>query len=111
MCALSARDQLTSALSPAISALKALKGLEIVPYLIDRLVLMTSPQHALAAFDKASFIDTLGHDQVCLGEASAISSFLAQVASEYHKSLRTRTRVGNVEGACKKYGYQVCAPD
>jgi DNA-binding transcriptional LysR family regulator len=77
------------------------EGLEVLPYRIDRLVVVTSPKHPLGKFDKVNFFNTLEYDQVCLSEASAISSFLSQVASEHNKALLTRIRVGNFEAACR----------
>ena len=77
------------------------EGLEVIPYRDDRLVVVTSPDHELAALDEVDYLQTLKYDQVCLQEGSAISSFLSQVASEQHRAQRTRIRVSNFEAACR----------
>ena len=48
------------------------EGLEILPYVEDRLVLVTSNSHALAERDEIEFVEALGHDFVGMVEASAI---------------------------------------
>ncbi len=79
------------------------EGLEVIPYRDDRLVVVTSPDHELSTLDEVDFLKTLKYDQVCLQEGSAISNFLGQVASEHHRTQRTRIRirVGNFEAACR----------
>ena len=77
------------------------EGLEVIPYRDDRLVVVTSPDHELAALHEVDYLRTLKYDQVCLQEGSAISTFLGQVASEHNRAQRTRIRVGNFEAACR----------
>ncbi len=77
------------------------EDLEVIPYRDDRLVVVTSPDHELNDAGEIDYVRTLKYDQVCLHEGSAISTFLAQVANESHRTLRTRIRVGNFEAACR----------
>ena len=77
------------------------ENLEIVPYRIDRLVLVCSPQHILAKFKDLNFEDTLSFQHVCLSEISALNTFLSNIANDFNKPLLTRIRVGNFESACR----------
>ena len=77
------------------------EGLEILPYVEDRLVLVTSNSHALAERDEIEFVEALGHDFVGMVEASAIHGFLAQAANDLHRSIKIRIQVGNFETACR----------
>ena len=77
------------------------EGREILPYVEDRLVLVTSNSHALAERDEIEFVEALGHDFVGMVEASAIHGFLAQAANDLHRSIKIRIQVGNFETACR----------
>ena len=77
------------------------EGLEILPYVEDRLVLVTSNSHALAERNEIEFVEALGHDFVGMVEASAIHGFLAQAANDLHRSIKIRIQVGNFETACR----------
>jgi DNA-binding transcriptional LysR family regulator len=77
------------------------EGLEILPYVEDRLVLVTSNSHALAERGEIEFVEALGHDFVGMVEASAIHGFLAQAANDLHRSIKIRIQVGNFETACR----------
>ena len=77
------------------------ENLEVIPYRMDRLVLVLPKGHALADFETVGFAQTLEHDHVGLSEASAIHSFLRQVCDATHRRMTMRIQVGNFETCCR----------
>ncbi|RDK11818.1 LysR substrate-binding domain-containing protein [Cupriavidus lacunae] len=77
------------------------KGLEVMPYRRDRLVLATALSHPLAERNSVDFIDTLDYDFIGLPEASAIHNFLMRAAADLQRTLRWRVQVSNFETACR----------
>lgn len=75
--------------------------LEVLPYRDDRLVLVTSSDHALAEAGSVEFCETLKYDYVGLSESSAIHRFLAEAASAVGLRLNSRIEVGGFEGVCR----------
>jgi DNA-binding transcriptional LysR family regulator len=76
-------------------------GLEVFPYLRDRLVLATAVGHPLASLDAVDFEHTLDHDFIDLPAASAIHTFLERAADDLHKRVRVRVQVGSFEAVCR----------
>ncbi len=76
-------------------------GLEVLPFREDRLVLVTSESHPLAARDQIDFGEALAYDFVGMVEASAIHAFLAAAANELNRQIKIRIQVGNFEAACR----------
>ncbi|WP_459614085.1 LysR family transcriptional regulator [Bordetella sp. 2513F-2] len=74
---------------------------QFIPYRRDRLVLVTSQDHALAGAQAVSFADTLSDDYVGLSETSAIHPFLVQAAAALGRTFRFRVEVGNFEAVCR----------
>lgn len=77
------------------------EGLEVLPYMEDRLVLVTPKSHPLAERGNLSFQEALAFDFVGMLEASAIHAFLAQAASDLRLPIKIRIQVGNFEAACR----------
>ncbi|MEO6972855.1 MAG: LysR substrate-binding domain-containing protein [Rhodoferax sp.] len=77
------------------------EALEVLPYRDDRLVLVTSSDHALAHAGSVEFCETLKYDYVGLSESSAIHRFLVQAASAAGLRLNSRIEVGGFEGVCR----------
>lgn len=77
------------------------EGLEVLPFREDRLVLITSESHPLAASERIAFSDALAHDFVGMVEASAINTFLNNAAAELNRPIKLRIQVGNFEAACR----------
>lgn len=75
--------------------------LEFIPYQEDRLVLVTSQNHALGHLDEVSFADTMSYEYVGLSEWSAIHAFLTQAANSIGHPLRFRVEVSNFETVCR----------
>lgn len=77
------------------------KGLNVLPYRRDRLVLATARSHPLAKCKDITFEETLDFDFISLVETSAIHGFLNQVASDLNRPLKIRIQVGNFEALCR----------
>ena len=77
------------------------EGLEVLPYVEDRLVLVTSDSHTLANRPDVRFEEALEFDFVGMLEASAIHGFLTQAANNLHRSIKIRIQVGNFEAASR----------
>lgn len=77
------------------------ENLEVIPYRLDRLVLVVPKAHPLAGESSVDFAQTLELDHVGLPEASAIHSFLRQVCDQLHRRMQMRIQVGNFETACR----------
>ncbi len=77
------------------------EDLEVIPYRVDRMVLVVPKGHPLARLDSIAFADTLDLDHVSLHEASAIHAYLRQICNQLHKPLKLRIQVGNFEAACR----------
>lgn len=105
------RERLSSDIVRAVSEAKTdigivsgnvrTEGLEVVPYRQDLLVLAVPPAHPLAVQDSVRFADTLEYDHVGLHEASAIHTFLHQIANEMRCPIKLRIQVGSFEAACR----------
>jgi DNA-binding transcriptional LysR family regulator len=76
-------------------------GLEVFPYLSDRLVLAAAPGHPLASFGAVDFEQTLDYDFVDLPAASAIHTFLERAADDLRKRVRVRVQVASFEAVCR----------
>ena len=79
--------------------------LEVLPYRDDRLVLVTSLTHPLAALSVSGqtvdFVETLNDDFIGLPTSSAIHMFVINAAETLGKRLKMRIQVGNFEAACR----------
>ena len=77
------------------------KGLEMLPYRDDRLVLVSPLDHPVARFASMAFSQTLQYDYVSLDESSAIHRFLTNAASSAGLKLNSRIEVAGFEGVCR----------
>jgi DNA-binding transcriptional LysR family regulator len=75
--------------------------LEMLPYRDDRLVLVTSADHALAHERSVDFAQTLDDNYVGLPTSSAIHAFITIAANALGRRIKLRIRVGNFEAACR----------
>ncbi len=67
----------------------------------DRLVVVASPAHPLAARDRVTFAEVLNHDLVGLGADSAIQDLLTSHAAQAGRPMRLRTRLRTFGGICE----------
>lgn len=77
------------------------KKLEIIPFSVDRLVVVTAKDHELAARRTISFRETLAYLHIGLREGSTLFNFLKEQASETGSPLQMRIQVFGFESACR----------
>ncbi|MFL9911444.1 LysR substrate-binding domain-containing protein [Paraburkholderia sp. RL17-337-BIB-A] len=75
--------------------------LEMLPYRDDRLVLVTSRDHALAKLSSVDFAQLLDANFVGLPTSGAIHAFITSAADALGARLKLRIQVGNFEAACR----------
>ncbi len=75
--------------------------LEYLPYRKDRLVLVTSQDHAFGDRMEVAFAETMRYEYVGLSEWSAIHAFLIQAADKLGHPFRFRVEVGSFEAVCR----------
>jgi DNA-binding transcriptional LysR family regulator len=75
--------------------------LEYLPYRKDRLVLVTSHDHAFCDRAEVAFAETMRYEYVGLSEWSAIHAFLIQAADKLGHPFRFRVEVGSFEAVCR----------
>jgi len=75
--------------------------LETFPFAHNLLVLVTPRRHPLAGKRKVAFADTLSHDYVGLGAASALQEFVGQQAERAGQRLRVRVRLSSFDVICQ----------
>lgn len=76
-------------------------GLELINFSTDRLVLVTSTTHPLAASGSVSFVQTLDYPHVGLHEGSTLQHFLNRMVSEIGERLNLRIQVRGFEAMCR----------
>lgn len=76
-------------------------ALQLLPYRMDRLSLVTPRDHPLAGRPTVAFADLLTEQFVGLPPTSAIHVFLKNVVARTGGRLRLRIEVGNFESACR----------
>lgn len=77
------------------------RGLAVIPYRNDRLVLVASPDHVLGECEQIDFAATLAYDHVGLKEGSSLPQFLIRTAADTQSVMRFRASVCDVEVACR----------
>ncbi len=79
-------------------------GLEVLPFRVDRLVLVTPRGHSLAARRAVAFAETFGFDFVGQPEDAALQGHLSRHAAAARRRLRLRMRVRSFEAICRLVG-------
>ncbi|MEX0604543.1 MAG: LysR family transcriptional regulator [Marinobacter sp.] len=77
------------------------KKLEIIPFNVDRLVVVTPSDHELAKRKNITFLETLNYPHIGLREGSTLFNFLRGQASEINSQLQMRIQVFGFESACR----------
>jgi DNA-binding transcriptional LysR family regulator len=75
--------------------------LETFPFSENRLVLVMPKRHSLAGKRKVPFVDTLSHDFVGLGAASALQEFVSHQAERAGRRQRVRVRLSSFDVICQ----------
>ncbi|MCR6628861.1 MAG: LysR substrate-binding domain-containing protein [Magnetospirillum sp.] len=76
-------------------------GLEMLPFRLDRLVLVAARDHPLATRRELAFADTLDQPYIGLDEGSALQDFLAGHAALAGRRLSYRVRVRGFDAVCR----------
>ncbi|WP_166267306.1 LysR family transcriptional regulator [Marinobacter caseinilyticus] len=77
------------------------KKLEIIPFNVDRLVVVTPSDHFLANRKGITFQETLNYPHIGLREGSTLFNFLKGQANEINSQLQMRIQVFGFESACR----------
>ncbi len=76
-------------------------GLEVLPFRIDRFVLVVAPNHPLATTARIAFSEALDCDFVGLDRASALQRFLSEKAERIGRRLRLRVQLRSFDAVCR----------
>jgi DNA-binding transcriptional LysR family regulator len=76
-------------------------SLEVLPFRIDRFVLVVATNHPLSAVEQVAFADTLNFDFVGLDRASALQRFLSEKAERVGRRLRLRVQLRSFDAVCR----------
>jgi DNA-binding transcriptional LysR family regulator len=79
-------------------------GLQAIHFSTDRLVLVTSRNHAFAGRMSIAFADTLDEDAVGMQHGSTLQTFLAQVTEKLGKPLKLRIQLSSFDAMCRMIG-------
>ena len=75
--------------------------LETFPFASNLLVQIMPRRHPLAGKRKLAFAETLDHDYVGLGAASALQDFVSQQAEHVGRQLKVRVRLSSFDVICQ----------
>jgi DNA-binding transcriptional LysR family regulator len=84
-----------------VAATVEMTGLEVLPFRIDRFVLVVGPGHPLSRTERIAFADTLDYDFVGLDRASALQRFLSEKAERVGRRLRLRVQLRSFDAVCR----------
>jgi molybdate transport repressor ModE-like protein len=76
-------------------------GLEVLPFRIDRFVLVVATIHPLSAVERISFAEVLDLDFVGLDRASALQRFLSEKAERLGRRLKLRVQLRSFDAVCR----------
>lgn len=79
-------------------------GLHAIHFSTDRLVLVTSRQHRLAARETIAFAETLDEDAVGMHHGSTLQNFLTTVTESLGKPLKLRIQLASFDAMCRMIG-------
>ncbi|MBV8335833.1 MAG: LysR family transcriptional regulator [Alphaproteobacteria bacterium] len=84
-----------------VAATVELAGLEVLPFRVDRFVLVVASGHPLSRTEQIAFADVLGYDFVGLDRASALQRFLSEKAERIGRRLRLRVQLRSFDAVCR----------
>src|SRR5215468_1255332 len=76
-------------------------GLEVLPFRVDRFVLVVAKNHSLSAVEQIAFVDTLDCDFVGLDRSSALQRFLCEKAERIGRRLKLRVQLRSFDAVCR----------
>ena len=77
------------------------QGLQLLPFSLDRLVLVVPQEHELAAKHQVSFHETLDYPHIGLHDGSTLLQFLQDQVKDLGRDLPLRIQVLGFEPACR----------
>jgi len=84
-----------------VAGTEDITGLEVFPFRTDRFVLVTSPEHKLAASTKLAFADSLDNDFVGTDRVSSLQRFLSEKAERTGRRMKLRVQLRSFDGVCR----------
>ena len=76
-------------------------GLEVLPFRVDRFVLVVATSHPLSTVERISFPEVLDLDFVGLDRASALQRFLSEKAERLGRRLKLRVQLRSFDAVCR----------
>jgi len=76
-------------------------GLEVLPFRVDRFVLVVATNHPLSAVEEIAFADTLDFDFIGLDRVSALQRFLSEKAERIGRRLKLRVQLRSFDAVCR----------
>jgi DNA-binding transcriptional LysR family regulator len=76
-------------------------GLEVLPFRVDRFVLVTAPAHELASRSSLAFAEALDADFVGLDRTSSLQRFLSDKAERIGRRLKLRVQLRSFDAVCR----------
>jgi DNA-binding transcriptional LysR family regulator len=76
-------------------------GLEVLPFRVDRFVLVVAANHSLSTVERIAFADALDFDYVGLDRTSALQRFLSEKAERIGRRLRLRVQLRSFDAVCR----------
>ena len=76
-------------------------GLEVLPFRVDRFVLVVATNHPLSAVEEIGFADTLDFDFIGLDRVSALQRFLSERAERIGRRLKLRVQLRSFDAVCR----------
>ena len=76
-------------------------GLEVLPFRVDRFLLVGATNHPLSAVEQIAFAKVLDFDFVGLDRASALQRFLSEKAERIGRRLRLRVQLRGFDAVCR----------
>ncbi len=77
------------------------RGLEVIHFSTDRLVLTTDSEHPLAQLQSVRLDDTLNHPHICLQEDSSLLRFIKNQVDSLQRDINVRIQVFSFEAMCR----------
>ena len=84
-----------------VAGTEDVSGLEVLPFRVDRFVLVCANTHPLAARERVSFADILDFDFVGLDRSSSLQRFLSDKADRIGQRLRLRVQLRSFDAVCR----------
>ena len=84
-----------------VAGTEDVSGLEVLPFRVDRFVLVCATTHPLAAHERVSFAEILDFDFVGLDRSSSLQRFLSDKADRIGQRLKLRVQLRSFDAVCR----------